>query len=312
VTLMPLTPAAQGMLNYFNANPVDWKQVTPQEFRLQTAQMEQPADPADNVSWQDADANGVPVRIYQPAEVQGPLPTLVYFHGGGYISCGIASHHRLCSRLTRLAECAVVSVDYRLAPEHKFPAAVDDAFNAVRWAAKHGIDYGLDATRLAVGGDSAGGTLATVCAIRARDEGGPALMHQLLVYPGADLTGETESEKLYRSGYFLDADFSEMCLDAYLPNRADRAHPWASPLFTKDLRGLPPATIITAECDPLRDEGKAYADALNAAGTAASYADYAGVFHGFYSLFGMLPEADQAVAQSAATLKSVFAKGAAA
>jgi len=309
---MPLTPIAQGMLNHFNANPVDWKQVTPQQFRVQSAQMEQPADPADNIEWRDVDAGGVPARVYRRKEAKGAEPTLVFFHGGGYIACGISSHERLCSRLARLAECVVVSVDYRLAPEHKFPAAVDDAFTALRWVARHGPDYGLDVKRLAVGGDSAGGTLATVSAIRARDEGGPALLHQLLIYPGTDLTGETESEKLYRSGYFLDADFSEMCLNSYIPNSGDRAHPWASPLFTKDLGKLPPATIITAECDPLRDEGKAYAEKLNAAGTPASYKDYAGVFHGFASLFGMLPEGDQAVAQSAAALKAAFAKGGAA
>jgi acetyl esterase len=303
---MPLTPIAEAMLNHFNANPVDWKQVTPQQFRVTSAQMEQPADPTDSVDWKDADADGVPVRIYRPKEATGALPTLVFYHGGGYIACGISSHERLCVRLARLAECAVASVDYRLAPEHAFPAAVEDAFTALKWVANHGADYGLDAKRLAIGGDSAGGTLATVTAIRARDNGGPALLHQLLIYPGTDLTGETESEQLYRSGYFLDADFSEMCLNSYLPNKADRAHPWASPIFTKNLAHLPPATIITAECDPLRDEGKAYATLLNGAGTKATYTDYAGVFHGFASLFGMLPEADQAVAQSADALKAAF------
>jgi len=307
---MPLTPIAQGMLDYFNSKPVDWKQITPQQFRVQSAQMEQPADPADNVVWKDEDADGVPVRIYRPTEAQGPQPTLVFYHGGGYIACGISSHERLCSRLARMAECAVVSVDYRLAPEHVFPAAVEDAFTALKWVAHHGAGYGLDVKRLAIGGDSAGGTLATVSAIRARDSGGPALLHQLLIYPGTDVTGETESEKLYRSGYFLDSDFSELCLNAYIPNKADRAHSWVSPLFTKDLGNLPPATIITAECDPLKDEGKEYAVLLNGAGTQATYTDFAGVFHGFASLFGMLPEADQAVAQSAEALKAAFKEAA--
>ena len=307
---MPLTPIAQGMLDYFNSNPVDWKQITPQQFRVQSAQMEQPADPADNVVWKDEDADGVLVRIYRRTEAQDPQPALVFYHGGGYIACGISSHERLCSRLARMAECAVVSVDYRLAPEHVFPAAVEDAFTALKWVAHHGAEYGLDVKRLAIGGDSAGGTLATVSAIRARDSGGPALLHQLLIYPGTDVTGETESEKLYRSGYFLDSDFSELCLNAYIPNKADRAHPWVSPLFTKDLGNLPPATIITAECDPLKDEGKEYAVLLNGAGTQATLTDYAGVFHGFASLFGMLPEADQAVAQSAKALKAAFKGGA--
>jgi acetyl esterase len=210
-------------------------------------------------------------------------------------------------RLARLGECAVVSVDYRLAPEHKFPAAVDDALTALRWVAAHGKGHGLDTTRMAVGGDSAGGSLATVAALRKRDEGGPELRHQLLIYPGTDLTGETESEKLFANGYFLDADFAELCVKAYITDAADRAHPWASPLLATDLSGLPPATIMTAECDPLRDEGKAYAERLKASGVKTGYTEYPGVFHGFASMFGILPEADAAVAAAARALREAFA-----
>jgi acetyl esterase len=305
---MPLNAIAQGMLAQLNANPVDWKSITPIQFRASTAAMVQPADPADHIVSEDADADGVPVRIYRRAEARGDEPVLVFYHGGGYIACGIPSHERLCHRLARLAECAIVSVDYRLAPEHVFPAAVDDALTALRWVAANGHAHGLDTRRIAVGGDSAGGSLATVAALRVRDEGGPALVHQLLFYPGTDLTGETESERLYSDGYFLDSDFSELCLSSYIPDAGDRAHPWASPLLVENLSGLPPATLITAECDPLRDEGRAYADRLNAAGVKASYTDYPGVFHGFASMFGMLPEADQAVAEAAAVLRGAFAR----
>ena len=304
---MPLNAIAQGMLAQLNAHPIDWATMTPQGFRAISARMEQPADPADRVVHVDADADGVPVRIYRRAEADGAEPALVFYHGGGYIACGLSSHERLCVRLARLAGCAVVSVDYRLAPEHPFPAAVDDALAALRWVAAHGREHGLDTSRIAVGGDSAGGSLATVTALRVRDEGGPALRHQLLIYPGTDLTGETESERLYSDGYFLDSAFSKMCLDAYLPAPLDRGQPWASPLLSPDLGGLPPATVQTAECDPLRDEGKAFADRLAASGVPTRYTDYPGVFHGFASLFGILPEADAAVADAAAALRTAFA-----
>jgi len=306
---MPLTPIAQAMLAQFNANPVDWKSITPIQFRESSRAMEQPADPADRILSTDADADGVPVRIYRREEAgAAEEPVLVFYHGGGYIACGISSHERLCHRLARLAECAIVSVDYRLAPEHVFPAAVDDALTALRWVAAHGAGRGLDTRRIAIGGDSAGGSLATVAALRARDEGGPALVHQLLFYPATDLTGTTESERLYADGYFLDSDFSEMCVSSYIPEPGDRAHPWVSPLLAEDLSRLPPATVITAECDPLRDEGRAYAERLNASGVPARYTDYAGVFHGFASMFGMLPEGDEALAQGAAALREAFAR----
>ncbi|MBP8231834.1 MAG: alpha/beta hydrolase [Rhizorhabdus sp.] len=305
---MPLNAIARAMLAHMNANPIDWASIAPQQFRAMSAGMEQPADPSDAIVQEDVDAGGVPARIYRRAEAAGPEPVLLFFHGGGYIACGISSHERLCSRLARRAECAIVSVDYRLAPEHVFPAAVDDALAALRWLGEHGGKHGLDTDRIAVGGDSAGGSLATVAAIRSRDEGGPAIRHQLLFYPGTDLTGETESERLYSDGYFLDSDFSAMCLDAYLPNPADRAHPWASPLLTPDLSGLPPATILTAECDPLRDEGRAYADRLRASGVPVRYKDYPGVFHGFVSMFGMLPDADETIADAARELQQAFAE----
>jgi len=305
---MPLNAIAQAMLAHMNANPIDWSAITPQQFRAISATMERPAEPADAVMHADVDAGGVPARIYRRQEAAGPEPVLLFFHGGGYIACGISSHERLCSRLARQAECAIVSVDYRLAPEHVFPAAVDDALTALRWLGQQGEKHGLDTDRIAVGGDSAGGSLATVAAIRARDEGGPVVRHQLLFYPGTDLTGETESERLYSDGYFLDSDFSAMCLDAYLPNAADRAHPWASPLLTPDLSNLPPATILTAECDPLRDEGRAYADRLRDEGVVVRYKDFPGVFHGFVSMFGVLPDADEAIEDAAGELRRAFAK----
>jgi acetyl esterase len=303
---MPLNAASSAILAHLNANPPDWSKIGPLEFRAFSAAMEQPADPGDAIVSVDADADGVPVRIYRRGEAEGAEPVLVFYHGGGYIACSIASHERLCHRLARVAGCAIVSVGYRLAPEHVFPAAVEDALTALRWVAAEGARYGLDTTRIAVGGDSAGGTLATVAAIRARDEGGPALLHQLLFYPGTDLVGETESKRAFASGYFLDAAFAELCISTYVTERADRAHPWASPLHARDLAGLPPATVMTAECDPLRDEGAAYAERLAAAGVAVKHRTYPGVFHGFVSMFGVVAEADEAIADAAVALKAAF------
>ena len=234
-------------------------------------------------------------------------PVVVFYHGGGYIACGIDSHERLCSRLAQLGACAVVSVDYRLAPEHVFPAAVDDALTAARWVAENGAQYGLDTTRMMLAGDSAGGTLATVTAARIRDEGGPAIAHQLLIYPGTDMVTDFPSAREFGEGYFLDRDFSELCLNAYLPDPADRAHPWASPSRAANLSGLPAATIMTAECDPLRDGGRLYARQLQDVGITAEYIEYPGVFHGFASMFGTIAEADQAVEKAGEVIRRTFA-----
>lgn len=308
---MPLNEISAAILAQVNATAPDMKAITPQEFRAYSDAMMQPADPADRIATEDIDAGGVPARIYRREEATGSEPVLVFYHGGGYIACGIESHDRLCHRLARKGACAIVSVDYRLAPEHVFPAAVDDAYAALRWVAENGARHGLDTGRIAVGGDSAGAALAAVTAIRVRDEGGPALRHQLLIYPGVDMTADTPSLREFSKGYFLDEEFRELCLSAYVPDRADRAHPWASPLRADDHSRLPPATVITGECDPLRDEGRAYAEKLKAAGVATGHTDYPGVFHGFVSLFGLVPEADAAIDEAAAALRGAFARTAA-
>jgi len=304
---MPLNETSAGILAFMNANMPSMQGLTAQEFRAYSAQMVQPADPADRVTMQDVDAGGVPARIYRREEAGEAEPVVVFYHGGGYIACGIGSHERLCSHLARLGACAVVSVDYRLAPEHVFPAAVDDALTAARWVAEDGAQYGLDTTRMMLAGDSAGGTLATVTAARIRDEGGPAIAHQLLIYPGTDMVTDFPSAREFGEGYFLDRDFSELCLNAYLPDPADRAHPWASPSRAADLSGLPAATIMTAECDPLRDGGRLYARQLQDAGIAAEYIEYPGVFHGFASMFGTIAEADQAVEKAGEVIRRTFA-----
>lgn len=300
-----LTPAAQALLDTMGS--FDWGGIDALEFRAMSAQMVQPADPADRIIRRDVDAGGVPARLYRREEAADlGEPVLLFLHGGGYIACSLDSHERMCSRLARLAGCAILSVDYRLAPEHVFPAAVEDATTALEWLTHHAATLDLDATRIAIGGDSAGGTLAAVTAIRARDNGKSPVIHQLLIYPGTDLADQTQSERDYATGFFLDAEFAELCITSYLPNASDRAHPWASPLRTQDLAGLPPATILVAECDPLRDEGAAYAARLRDAGVVVNYHQYAGMFHGFFGMFDILPEAHAAIADAAAALARAF------
>lgn len=300
-----LGPDAQSLLDQMGS--MDWSRIGALDFRAMSAGMIQPADAADRIVSKDIDAGGVAARLYRRAECADTIePVLLFFHGGGYIACSVESHERLCFRLARLAGCAILSVDYRLAPEHVFPAAAEDATTALEWLAANASKLKLDPERIAVGGDSAGGTLATVAAIRARDAAGPRLVHQLLIYPGTDLAGETQSERDFATGYFLDADFSELCISTYLPNPADRAHPWASPLRTPELAGVPPTTIIVAECDPLRDECAAYAARLRDAGVAVEKLQYDGMFHGFVSMFGTLKSADDAVAAVAAALATAF------
>lgn len=249
---------------------------------------------------------GIPVRIYRPAD-GGRLPVLVYFHGGGWVIGSLDTHDGSCRMLANRSGCAIVSVDYRLAPEHRFPAAADDCLAATRWVAANAAAIGCDPARIAVGGDSAGGNLAAVVALRTRDEGGPALVHQLLVYPVTDANLDTASYRENAEGYFLTREGMRWFWQHYAPAAEARAHPHASPLRASDLRGLPPATVITAEYDPLRDEGEAYAARLREAGVATRLTRYDGVIHGFFGMHGLVDQAGLAVEEAAAALRAAFA-----
>jgi acetyl esterase len=248
----------------------------------------------------------VGVRVYWPKKA-ARLPLLAYFHGGGWVVGGIESHDAVCRDLARSADCVVMSVDYRLAPEHKFPAAPDDCLAAVRWAAAHAGELGIDPAKIAVAGDSAGGNLATVTALRIRDEGGPALAGQLLVYPvTTHYMPATASMLQNAEGYFLTRDAMIFFIDQYLADAAQSAHPHFAVLGAQDLSGLPPAYVLTAEYDPLRDEGEAYAGRLKAAGVPVVHIRYDGMIHGFFGLAG-LDRSAEAIGKSGAWLKSVFA-----
>ena len=226
----------------------------------------------------------VRARIYHP-HTRRHLPVLVFFHGGGFVLGSLDSHDSLARMLALGADCIVVSVDYRLAPEHCFPAAVEDCFAALRWVHEHAAELGAAGGKIVVGGDSAGGNLATVAALRARDEGGPELAGQLLVYPVTRLRGPlTGSMATNGEGYFLRAIDMAWFEDMYLGASDAQSHPHASPLAAPDLRGLPPALLLTAEFDPLLDQGVAYARRLAESDVECDHRHYAGAIHGFFGM----------------------------
>jgi len=226
---------------------------------------------------------GIAVRIYRPLAMPGPVPTLVYAHGGGFVFCDLDSHDGLCRAFTNLVPAVVVSVDYRLAPEHPWPAAAEDVFAVTQWAARNADALGGDASRIIVGGDSAGGNLAAVASLMARDRGAPTLAAQCLLYPMISPNFDTDSYRRYGQGFYNPRPALQWYWDQYVPSTADRAHPYASPL-SADLRGLPPAIVVTAGHDPLRDEGIAYGDALERAGVATTRLSYEGGVHGFMTM----------------------------
>ena len=225
----------------------------------------------------------IPIRIYGP-DGAGPFAVLVFFHGGGWVVGNLETADVFCRAMTAGAGCAVVSVNYRHAPEHKFPIAADDAFAATQWAATHAATFSGDAARLIVSGTSAGGNLAAVVALMARDRGGPALMSQLLIVPVIDHDFETPSYRKNAEGYGLTAEAMRWYWKQYLRSDDDGRHPYASPLRAQSLRGLPPALVVTAEFDPLHDEGEAYATRLRAEGVPTTVWHREGMIHGFLGL----------------------------
>jgi acetyl esterase len=249
----------------------------------------------------------MPVRLYTPPG-RGPFPVLVYFHGGGWVIGNIAAYDPTCRALTNAAGCVVVSVEYRLAPEHKFPAAPEDCYAALQWVATNAAAINGEPARLAIGGDSAGGNLTAVVAQMARDRGGPPLVYQVLVYPVTDYNYNTASYRENADGYLLTRDAMGWFWNHYLRSQADGSNPLASPLRAPNLRGLPPALVLTAEFDPLRDEGEAYAARLQETGVPVTLKRYDGMIHGFFSLGTVLDQGKQAMADAAAALRGAFAR----
>ena len=244
-------------------------------------------------------------RLYRPGS--GTLPLLVYFHGGGWVVGSVATSDPFARALANASGCAVLSVEYRLAPEDRFPAAADDAYAATRWSADHASDLGIDASRIAVGGSSAGGNLAAVVALMARERGAPRVAFQLLHVPVLDHDFDTPSYRVNGAGFGLTLKGMRWFWDLYAPDPKMRDEPYASPLRAKDLSGLPPAHVVTAECDPLLDEGRAYAARLREAGVTTTYVEYPGMVHGFTGMAMSIPMGRTAIDDMGAALRRALA-----
>jgi len=249
-------------------------------------------------------AGEIPVRVYDP-EPGATSPVVAYFHGGGFVMMGLDSHDRICRRLANAAHAVVVSVDYRLAPEHRFPAALDDCMAVTHWLTAHAAELAGDPARIAVAGDSAGGNLAGAIALASRN-GGPGLVAQVLVYPVIDAACDTASFTANAEGYLLTASTMRWFWDQYLGPEHDRSDPYASLLHADDLTGAPPALVITAEYDVLRDEGEAYAGRLRDAGVDVTCSRYDGMVHGFFNMDAMTPASGQAMSEIAVFLEGAF------
>ncbi|MEE8171776.1 MAG: alpha/beta hydrolase [Alphaproteobacteria bacterium] len=250
----------------------------------------------------------IPVRIYWPDDAgSGPLPVFVHFHGSGFVVLGLDSHDNVCRELAQGAGCIVVAVDYRKAPENKFPKPTDDSWAATLWVVEHCAELGGDAERIALGGDSAGGCIAAVVAQRAAREGAPKIAFQLLIYPVTDMSDDTESYRRFAEGFSLTADMMRWFVRTYLNSEEEKANPTAAPLRAADLSGVAPALVITASHDPRLDEGIAYGEKMRAAGVRVTHSDYAGQIHGFWNFTGRIDAALEARAEACAALRAAFA-----
>ncbi len=269
-------------------------------------------DPVDVAVVRDLSAPGqhgdIALRLYRHASIDEAelQPCLIFLHGGGWVVGNLESHDGVCRELANRARCTVISVDYRLAPEHVFPAAVDDSWSATRWIAKNSSSLGIDPARLAIGGDSAGGNLATVVCLLARDSGGPDLCVQILIYPATDMTMSHASHVEFADQLPLTRASMTWFIETYLNSEADKVDWRASPSRAENFADLPTACIITAGYDPLRDEGEAYATALRAAGVSVSHTRFAGQIHGFLTMGRMIAATDDALTLAAEALRDAF------
>ena len=307
---MPLAPEIEAFLNQAAAAGGPSIADLPPEGGREMYRAMQPLAPEIEVGRVedrtiDGPGGAIPLRIYTPAG-DGPFPVLMNFHGGGWVIGDLDTADAQCRMMCAGADCMVVSVDYRLAPEHRFPAAVDDCYAATCWVAEHAASLGGDPNKLAVGGDSAGGNLAAVVALLARDQDGPALCLQLLIYPVTDADFGTGSYADNAAGYLLERATMEWFWDHYLPDANERRDPRAAPLRATDLAGLPPALVQTAEFDPLRDEGEAYGHALEAAGNEVTITRYDGLIHGYLPMARNVEAAVPAMREACDALRKAF------
>lgn len=314
---MPLDPNVKQLLDAMtaaNMSPFDnVASLTAVDLRaaMEANRMPTPEVPIaryEDKSFTTADGASIGVRIYWPTSDEGDRPAMVFFHGGGWVIGGLDTHDNSARELCNASGAVVVFVDYRLAPEALFPLPAEDCYGGLLWTVEHASELGIDATRLAVAGDSAGGNLAAVVALMAKERGGPELRFQLLIYPCTDMdTSRWPSMTENQSGYMLTATSMDWFYDQYVPDHALRSHPHASPIHASDVTGLPPALVITAEFDPLRDEGEAYAAMLTNAGVTTEARRYDGMIHGFFAMTAMFEQSRDAVALAGDRVKAALA-----
>lgn len=303
---MPLDPTVEAMLKQMaDAGGPSMTEMEPAAAREMYRAMGAAKTRADVHEVSDREIADVPVRIYRPAATTG-LPALVFFHGGGWVIGDLETHDGDCRTLANAAGCVVIAIDYRLAPEHRYPAALDDCYAVATAVAEMSEELGIDPERIAVGGDSAGGNLAASVALKARDGSGPSFVHQLLIYPVTDAHFETDSYRDNAEGYMLTRQGMEWFFDHYVPDASARQDPLVAPLRASHHGGLPPATIITAEYDPLRDEGEALGARLEAAGVPVVTRRYDGMIHGFFGMTDLLEGARAANQFAAGRLRTAF------
>ena len=294
---MSLNPIAQEIINAFPVDEVS--ELTPDDFRLTVdegaaAVEREDVDEIEDRNLVGADGQDLPIRLYRPKGVQNPAPITVFFHGGGWVVGGLLSHDAECRALSNQTRTVLIAVDYRLAPEHPFPAAPEDCYTALCQIVELADELGIDPNRLAVMGDSAGGNLATVVCLMSRDRSGPKICHQLLIYPACDIDPDRwPSIKENSTGYLLTEEMMRWFYRHYVGAETFLDEAYASPIRANDLSGLPSAQVITAEFDPLRDEGEAYAQALSDAGVQTYYEGAPGLIHGFLGFAEMIPEAKE-------------------
>jgi len=313
---MSLDPQAKALLEQLAANPdaprmIDLPPAGAREmYRAMANMLDRQGTPIGKVEDRAIPGPGgdIPVRVYTPVAGGGKGPALVFYHGGGWVIGDLETHDALCRTLANEAGCKVIAVDYRLAPEHPFPAAIDDAYAAACWVEANASEIDIDPNRIAVAGDSAGGNLAAAVCLRAKAEKGPQIAFQLLIYPVTDAPADTQSYKDFGTGHFLEKESMDWFWNHYVVSAgADPKHPYAAPLQAESHAGLPPAYVVTAGYDVLRDEGKAYADALKKAGVEVEYVNYEGMIHGFFNLQGVLDVSREAVKAAAKALKEALA-----
>jgi acetyl esterase len=305
---MPLDPQAKALLDQMaEAGAPPFETLSPEQAREMIVQMRDLAGEPESVAKVEdrtiSSSNGtIPVRVYTP-EGTGPFPVLVYFHGGGWVIGSIDTIDAPCRSLANRSGCVVVSVEYRLAPEHKFPAGPEDCYAATRYVAQNAAEFNVDPQRLAIGGDSAGGNLAAAVALMARDRGGPPIAFQLLVYPVTNHSYDTASYQENADGYLLTKNGMVWFWDHYLKDAEDGHNQIASPLRALSLEGLPPASVITCEFDPLRDEGEAYAARLRESGVQVEAKRYDGLIHGAFQMGAVLTRGNEMLDDAAAQLR---------